>query len=506
MAAIFAVGIVVIGASLATGYWWAKHAGPAATMPDAAGPAQSNVLYWYDPMVPSQHFDKPGKSPFMDMQLVPKYADASGESAGIRVDASTRQNLGIRVAPVERRAFNAALSVVGTIGFNEREVAVVQARTNGFVSRVYGRAPGDVITRGAPLVDVLVPEWAGAQQELIALRHSNDAALLAAVRDRLTLLGMPAEIVRRVERTGAVQTTATIAAPLDGVIQTLDVRQGMTIETGMTIAQINAVRTVWLTAAVPDVLGASIKEGDALTADIPGRAALQGRVIAILPQTDAATRTLSVRAELPNPDGRLRPGQFAQVHLQAAASGDVVSIPSEALIRTGTRTVAIVDDGDRFIPTPVTPGRESDGMTEIRAGLRDDQQVVVSGQFLIDSEANLTGAFAQMGSAELPEKTTPPIKNAELFETSGTVVAIDGATITLSHQPVPALGWGPMTMPFAVASPQLVDAIRVGDQVVFGFQKKGDQFVIERLQKQTSKSSHDAMQHDETLPKRGGGQ
>src|SRR5690606_27938152 len=137
-----AAGVVVIGASFAIGYWWAKHAdgNTPMTNADAQSVSDNKVLYWYDPMVANQHFDKPGKSPFMDMQLVPKYAVDSSEAAGIRVDATTQQNLGVRIAPVERRTLDTAITVAGTVGFNERELAIVQARTDGFVSRVYARA------------------------------------------------------------------------------------------------------------------------------------------------------------------------------------------------------------------------------------------------------------------------------------------------------------------------------------------------------------------------------
>jgi Cu(I)/Ag(I) efflux system membrane fusion protein len=506
-AAMIAAGIIVIGSSMATGYWWAKRAdgNTAMTDGDAQTESERKVLYWYDPMVPDQHFDKPGKSPFMDMQLVPKYANDNSVSAGIRVDATTQQNLGVRTAPVERRTLDTAITVAGTIGFNERELVVVQARTNGFVSRVYARAPGDVVTRGAPLTDVVVPEWAGAQQEFIALRRSGDTALMEAARDRLKLLGMPDDLVRRIERSGIPETSVTITAPIAGVIQTLGVRSGMTITAGMTVAQINGLGAVWLTASVPETLGARITVGDPLTADFPalGGTQREGRVFAVLPQTDSASRTLVVRAELPNPDGQLRPGQYARVRLQSAAAAPVLVVPSEAVIRSGTRTVVIVADGERFVPIQIQTGRENGGFSEVHAGLQEGQQVVVSGQFLIDSEANLSGVLAQMGDPAVRPTAAPP--GASLFETTGTVVAVDGTAVTLAHQPVPALGWGPMTMAFTLADPALTKGIRVDDRVRFAFRKRGDQFVIEQLEKQPAEMDHGEMKPD-AMPHNGGGQ
>jgi len=482
--ALLAACVLVIGVSVACGYWWAKHGKPddSAMIADPAG-AKGKVLYWYDPMVPNQHFDKPGKSPFMDMELVPKYADeGNGESAGVRIDASTRQNLGMRLASVERQTLDTTINAVGTVGFNERDIAIVQARTNGFVSRIYARAPGDVIEHGAPLVDLLVPEWASAQQEFLALRRSGDAALVNAARDRLKLLGVPDAVIQHVDQTGQVQTTVTITAPIAGVIQTLEARTGMTISTGMTLAQINALSTVWLTVAVPEAMSARVAVGDTLSAQFAALAGerVEGHVIAVLSQTDAASRTLAVRAELPNPDGRLRPGQYAQVQLRNAATASALTVPSEAVIRSSTRTVVIRMDQRRFLPVDVQVGRESGERSEILSGLQEGEQVVASGQFLIDSEANLTGVLKQMDSGLNPP--SPAVSNP-LYETVGTVEARDGNQITLSHQPVPALGWGAMTMPFTLGQPGLAQSIKTGDRVTFAFRQAGDQFVIERLEK-----------------------
>lgn len=506
--ALIAAGVVVISISVATGYWWAKHPGQTdnamADAPTAAN-GSGKVLYWYDPMAPSQHFDKPGKSPFMDMQLQPKLADeGGGEAAGLRIDPGTQQNLGIRLAPVERRPFNTAIDAVGTIGFNERELAIVQARTNGFVSRVYARAPGDVVARGAPLVDLLVPEWAGAQREFIALRRSGDASLATAARGRLKLLGMPEEMIHRLEQNGEPQTTATISAPIAGVIQTLNARAGMTIATGMTLAEINALSTVWLTVAVPETLGQQVVVGDILTARFPAFAGevIEGRVIAVLPQTNADSRTFTVRAELPNRDGRLRPGQYAQITLRSTQNAAVLSIPSEAVIRSGAHNVVILAAQHGFQPVDVATGRESGGRTEILSGLQEGTQVVASGQFLIDSEANLTGVLSRMNDGTKKTATTA----APLYETIGTIEAIDNNQITLSHQPVPALGWGAMTMSFKLARSDLTQSFKTADRVKFCFRQNGDDFVIERLEKLAPVENRNGIGDMNAMKKSGDGQ
>jgi Cu(I)/Ag(I) efflux system membrane fusion protein len=369
--------------------------------PDMAPPAAPaegrKVLYWYDPMVPAQRFDKPGKSPFMDMQLVPKYAGDEPQTAGVAIDPARVQSLGVRYATVSRADLGQSITAPGVIDFNQRDVAVVQARTGGFVQRVYGRAPGDVVAAGAPLADVLVPEWAGAQTEFLALRRAGDAALVNAARQRLTLLGMSPGLVAEVERTGRPRTTTTISTPVGGVIRTLNVRSGMTLSAGMTLAEVNGLASVWVNASVPSALAASLRPGQSALVTVAGDQArpLNGRVSAILPEVSGETRTLQVRVELPNPRGRLRPGGFVTVAFVGGARPALV-VPSEAVIRTGRRALVMLALADgRFQPAEVQVGAEAGDRTEILSGLTEGEKIVASGQFLIDSEASLAGIQAR---------------------------------------------------------------------------------------------------------------
>jgi len=409
-----AVGAVLIAtAAGGGGYWLAskRTVAPSATAA-ATAPAERKILYWYDPMMPGQHFDKPGKSPFMDMQLQPRYAEPATPAGlpaetGVSVDGRAVQSLGIRTAVVERTTLASALTVTGTIEFNQRDVAIVQARSAGFVERVYGRAPGDIVRAGAPIADLLVPAWGGAQAEYLAIRRTGDTALMAAARQRLQLLGMPAGTIAAVERSGRAQTIVTITTPVGGAIQTLDVRPGMTVSAGQTLAQLSGLGTVWLNAAVPEASTAVIRIGRAARATLsawPGEVFI-GRVAAILPATQADSRTLTVRIELANRGLRLRPGMFGRVDLGGNTS-TALTIPSEAVIRTGTRVLAmIIQPGGSYRPVEVRTGRESGGRTEIVAGLSEGQKVVASGQFLLDSEASLSGIEATpLGG----EAMTPP--------------------------------------------------------------------------------------------------
>jgi membrane fusion protein, copper/silver efflux system len=392
--------VLLASVSAAAGYWFARPDGHSrSSLATAEGDRQP--LYWYDPMKPDQHFDKPGKSPFMDMELVPKYPDEVGESGagGLKIDPAIVQNLGIRFARVERGALPQTLDAVGTVGFNQRDIAIIQARSNGFVTRVYARAPGDVIAQGAPIVDLLVPEWAGAQTEFLALLKSGDRDLIEAARQRLVLLGMPAGLIAGVESARELRTAVTVRSPLAGMIDALEAREGMTVAAGATLAKINGLATAWIEAAVPEAQGALAQLGKRVEARLtayPGQPFI-GRVIGVLPQANAETRTVRVRIELDNPGGRLRPGMFAQVKLNNDEPTPVLYVASEAVIRTGARAVVIVaGEQNRFIPTEVQAGADVDGKTIIAKGLTAGQTVVASGQFLIDSEASLKGVLARL--------------------------------------------------------------------------------------------------------------
>lgn len=488
--------LVGLGAGWALSQWLSgggRAAAPATAAATAASAPERRVLYWYDPMVPTQRFDKPGKSPFMEMQLVPRYADEAGADAGSAVAVSPQavQSLGLRVSTAEKRVLQAAVDAVGTVGLNERDVSIVQARANGFVERVHPRAPGDVIPAGAPLAEVLHPDWLAAQREYLAVRATGDAVLAQAARARLTLLGMPAALIERVDASGQPQAVTTIVAPSGGLIAELMVRQGMTVAAGMTLARINGLGTVWVEAAVPEALGAAVVAGQPAELRLvafPGEVR-RGQVAAVLPEASRDTRTLRVRVEVPNPGGRLRAGMFGQVRLLGAGQGaEVVTVPGEAVIRTGRRAlVYVVDAPGRYRPVEVELGAEVDGRVAVLKGVEAGQQVVASGQFLIDSEASLQGLTARAPAD--PAATTATSASAKQgptseFTTRGRVVELDAAAITLEHEAVPALKWPAMTMPFQLARPDLARGLKAGDAVRFRFRQKGDEHVVTAIDRE----------------------
>ncbi len=376
------------------GYWLGQRGDGQAPAEATAGGRK--ILYYYDPMFPNQKFDKPGKSPFMDMQLEPKYADEAGGSGtgpGITVDPAARQSLGIRVVAAEMGSLAATFNVNGSVDFNQRDVAIVQARSGGFVERVYRLAPGDVIGAGTPIADLQLPEWGSAQTEYLSVKKLGRPELTAAARQRLRLIGIPEGVIAEVDRSGRTGGRLTVRAPIGGVVQALNARAGVALAAGQTLAEISGLGTVWLNAALPEAQAGLVQVGQRATAKLtafPGEP-FAGKVVAILPAAAADTRTLTVRIELANRGGRLRPGMFASVALGGDAKPALL-VPSEAVIRTGTRSIVMLERGDgRYHPAEVLAGREGGGKTEILRGLAPGEKVVASGQFLLDSEASLTG-------------------------------------------------------------------------------------------------------------------
>jgi Cu(I)/Ag(I) efflux system membrane fusion protein len=359
------------------------------------------ILYYHDPMVPGKRFDAPGKSPFMDMMLVPMYADGGADTGQITVSPRVQQNLGVRVAAVTEGTLQPQLSAVGSIAFNERDQSVVQARAGGFVERLHVRATLDRVAKGQPLVDLYVPEWVAAQEEFLSVQRiaGGDAALLEGARQRMRLVGMDDEQIRRVEARRAVLPRTTVTAGSSGVLSELLVREGMTVSPGMMLARINGLSRVWAVAEVPESQAALLRPGtrvEARASAVPGEV-FRGTVQALLPEVNPSTRTLKARVELANPGFRLSPGMFVTMQFMDTRAGKAVLVPSEALIHTGKRTVVMLaEDGGTFTPVEVRIGIESGGQTEVKQGLSAGQRVVVSSQFLIDSEASLKGVEARL--------------------------------------------------------------------------------------------------------------
>ncbi|MBE7940720.1 MULTISPECIES: efflux RND transporter periplasmic adaptor subunit [Ramlibacter] len=478
---------VLVGAGLAAaGFLAGKYTGaPAekvASVPASGPTSERKVLYWHDPMVPGPRFDKPGKSPFMDMQLVPVYADEQNDT-GVKVSAGVQQNLGIRTAKVIRTQLASSFDAVGTVQFDERLTEAVQTRVNGYVERLLVRATMEYVRRGQPLAVIYAPDWLGPQNEYLALKRAGvPQDLVDAARDRMRAMSIPDALIRQSEQVGAAQARFSVPAPVSGVVAELGVREGVAVTSGMTLFRIAGLERVWAVAEVPEVQAVRLRRGQKVKAALQADASqtFDGELQEILPQVSANTRTVQARFEVANRAGRLTPGMLLRLQVAGPVTSRLV-VPAEAVIRTGTRAVAIVrKENGSFEPRDIALGADLGDQLEVVQGLGEGDQVVASGQFLVDSEARLKsvlGGMAAAGQASGPASSAGPEAKAPpaagIFAAQGKVESVDPDGITISHGPVPELKWPGMTMGFSKPTPNAFPGVKAGDMVSFQFKQGG---------------------------------
>jgi Cu(I)/Ag(I) efflux system membrane fusion protein len=493
-----AIGLALAGAGLAVGGYWvgsqgqqSKEAAPVTSAAASGGEIDPKtgrkVLYWHDPMVPGHKFDKPGKSPFMDMQLVPVYADEAGGEGGVTVNPTLQQNLGIRFATVRREEARDAFELVGTTQFDESGAEVVQSRVTGYIEQLHARAPMQRIKRGEPVVTLFVPDWIAPQEEYLALKRSGNDALASAARDHMRALSIPDSLVLQAERTGKAQRNLTLKSPVTGVITELAVRDGAMVSPGMTVAKVAALNKVWLLAEIPEQQANSVRPGMQVVATFAGNADRKylGQVREILPGVSTTTRTVQARLELDNRDASLTPGMLMRVQVGAEKAVPRLVIPTEAVITSGKRSVVLVaGDNNSIRPTEVTTGRDIGDNTEILSGLTEGQKVVASGQFLIDSEANLKSLLPKFSANELEQGKTssqpPRGTSGTVYRGVGKVEKVSPESLTFSHKPIPELKWPAMTMDFGKPRPDSFAGVKVGEDAEFSFKEGPDgSYVLE---------------------------
>ncbi|MFQ5644669.1 MAG: efflux RND transporter periplasmic adaptor subunit [Thiogranum sp.] len=438
-------------------------------LPGYALSVEDEILYWVAPMDPNYRRDKPGKSP-MGMDLVPVYADAEGSDANIvSINPAVVQNLGVRTAKAERGKLWRRIDTVGYVAFDERKLSHVHLRTDGWIEKLYVKSDGETVKKGDVLFELYSREVVNAQEEYVqALRGKNDY-LKRASRERLESLGMSKEQIREVAKRRRAFQRIRVLASQDGIVDGLNVREGMYVKPATEVMTLADLSSIWLLVDVFERQSEWVAAGqpaDVRLAYIPGRE-WEGKVEFVYPTIDPKTRTLQVRLRFDNRDEALKPDMYANVRIYAGPKDNVLSIPREALIKTGEEERVILALGDgQFKAVKVVTGMESGNRVEILKGLDDGDTVVTSGQFLLDSEASLRASFSRMDPPESTDENSAPEEPAMGMGTVNEVFA-DERRLNISHGAIEALGWPEMTMDFELGDAAGLEGIEAGAKVHF---------------------------------------
>lgn len=431
--------------------------------------SEREPLYWVAPMDANYRRDEPGLSP-MGMELVPVYADgASGgpdEGPGtIRISPDVVNNLGVRTATAERKAMSSVIKTVGYVGYDEDQLIHIHPRVEGWIDKLYITAMGDPVVEGQPLYEIYSPTLVNAQEEMVIALGRNNSQLIKASEDRLRALQLPTNSIAVLKETREIQQTVTFYAPKSGVVDNLNIRQGFFVRPGTTMMSIGNLDQVWVEAEVFERQAAYVEEGIpvSMTVDyLPGEK-WQGEVDYVQPALDAMTRTMKVRLRFDNESGALKPNMFAQVELDTGSDGMSLIVPKDAVIRSGDmdRVVLALDEGS-FKSVAVDIGRVDDQYFEILSGIEAGERVVVSAQFLLDSESSKASDFRRMNhDMEMDEEMS---EGPTSGWTSGTINEVNAVTriINLSHKRIEAFDMMGMTMNFMVADSVDISALEEG--------------------------------------------
>lgn len=421
-------------------------------------------LYWVAPMDPNYKRDKPGKSP-MGMDLIPVYEEetaSSSEGPGtVSIAPHVVNSLGVRTATVERKALVKSIKTVGYIQYDENRLVHIHPRVSGWIEKLYVKAQGEPVKKDQALYQIYSQELLLAQEEyVLALRQQNSRIADAALA-KLAALKAPKRFIAQLKQTRKVTPQVTFYAPQSGIVDQLNIREGMYVQPGNTLISIGDLSSVWVEGEVFESDANAIALGDqvVMTLDFHPGQKWQGKVNYIYPTLDPKTRTVRVRVEFKNKELHLKPNMFAQLIIQPQLDEASLVVPREAVIRTGSqdRVVLALGEGS-FKSVAVTLGRKTRDYFEVLDGLNEGEKIVVSAQFLIDSESSKSSDFMRMSLQENKPK--------EIW-VAGKInaVYVDERKVNADHDAIEAWNWPAMTMDFKVDASVDIDSLAAGTKL-----------------------------------------
>ena len=347
------------------------------------------------PMHPHIQQPEPGNCPICGMTLVAKSAP---RDAQVQVNGAMQQALAIRTATAEPRTLWRFIETFAQVQYPEDAIHHSHIRAEGWIEQLYVRSLGQRVRAGEKLFSYYAPDLLVAQDDYLQAlsvsqqNGSRSANLLQRAETRLRLLGLTDKDIKQLQQSRQSQYQITVYAHQDGIVTMLNVRDGMYIRPGDTLMEITSLQQVWLTADVPEAQQSWLRQGMAAEVDIPSQhiSGIETQVDFIYPALDAQSRTSKVRMTLDNPQQQLQPNMLLPVRLYGGALKDVLAVPRDAVLLSGTGSRVIVQEGDNFSVRKITTGNSAQGYVQVLSGLAEGEQVVVSGQFLLDAEAGLS--------------------------------------------------------------------------------------------------------------------
>ncbi|HAS6093138.1 TPA: efflux RND transporter periplasmic adaptor subunit [Vibrio vulnificus] len=435
--------------------------------------ASNEPLYWVAPMDPNYKRDKPGKSP-MGMDLIPVYADdlagANDKPGTVKIDPSVENNLGVKTAAVELAKLSPRIETVGYIAFDESQLWQTNVRVSGWVEKLYINAVGEQVKKGDVLFTLYSPELVKAQEELLNAKRTGRDGLVKGATERLLSLGVDREQINQVIRRGKASQTIEIKALANGVIASLNIREGGYLSPAQAVISAGPLNEVWVDAEVFERQAHWLTNGSqaSMTLDaLPGKA-WQGEVDYVYPILDPKTRTLRMRLKFANPNGELKPNMFANITLQPVSDSEVLTVPKSSVIRSGGMTRVVLAEGEgKYRSARIETGREADDKVEVLQGLNQGDRIVTSAHFMLDSESSQSADLSRINGVEAAAETA--WAKGEITD-----LMADHGMLTINHQPVPEWNWPGMTMNFNAAQGVDLTGLAKGQAIEFEMQKTDD--------------------------------
>jgi len=430
----------------------------------------SEPLYWVAPMDPNYQRDKPGKSP-MGMDLIPVYAEelavTSSKPGTVTIDPSVENNLGVKTELVAKQRLSPRIETVGYVAFDESHLWQTNVRVAGWVEKLNINAVGEKVAKGDVLFTLYSPELIKAQEELLNANRTGRSGLVKGATERLVTLGVDRAQIKAIKQRGTASQSIDIKAPADGVIASLNIREGGYLSPAQAVISAGPLEEVWVDAEVFERQAHWMKAGSlaSMTLDAVPNGQWQGKVDYVYPILDASTRTLRVRLKFPNPNGELKPNMFANIALQPVTDDSVLTVPKSAVIRSGGMARVVLAEGEgKYRSVRINVGREAGDRVEVIEGLALGENVVTSAHFMLDSESSQSADLSRINGVE---------QQAETVWAQGEITDVMAGhrMVTINHKAVPEWQWPGMVMNFTLTDELNVDALQTGQAIEFQMQK-----------------------------------